>query len=79
MAASALVDAGFLVALISGRDASHRWAVSQAARLPPPWMTCESALSEASYLLGRNEASGLNLMLRRGCRAPDRHPFYGTG
>jgi len=66
MAASALVDAGFLVALISGRDASHRWAVSQAARLPPPWLTCEAALSEASHLLGRNGTRGLALMLRSG-------------
>ena len=66
MAPSALVDAGFLVALISRRDAFHGWAVSQAPRLPPPWMTCEAALSEASHLLGRNGTPGLALMLRRG-------------
>lgn len=29
MAASVLVDAGFLVALLSRRDAHHQWAVSQ--------------------------------------------------
>jgi predicted nucleic acid-binding protein len=66
MASSALVDAGFLVALMSRRDAFHGWAVSQAPRLPPPWMTCEAALSEASHLLGRNGTRGLALMLRRG-------------
>src|SRR5574337_579480 len=66
MAASVLADAGFLVALISRRDAFHDWAVSQAPRLPPPWMTCESALSEASHLLGRSGTRGLGLMLRRG-------------
>lgn len=30
MAASALVDAGFLVALLSRRDETHRWAAAQA-------------------------------------------------
>jgi hypothetical protein len=65
MAASALVDAGFLVALISRRDAFHGWAVSQAPRLPPPWKTCEAALSEASQL-GRSGTRGLALMLGRG-------------
>jgi len=66
MASTALVDAGFIVALISGRDAFHAWAVSQAPRFPPPWMTCEAALSEASHLLGRNGTRGLAVMLRRG-------------
>ena len=46
MAASALVDAGFLVALLSRRDDNHGWAAEQASRFPPPWMTCEAVLSE---------------------------------
>jgi len=33
MAKSALVDAGFLVALLSRRDANHGWAAAQAPRL----------------------------------------------
>ncbi len=66
MAASALVDASFLVALLSRRDAFHDWAFSQAPRLPPPWLTCEAALSEASHLLGRRGVRSLTLMLRRG-------------
>lgn len=66
MAASALVDAGFLVALISRHDAFHGWAVSQTPNFPPPWITCEAALSEASHLLGRGGTQGLGLMLRRG-------------
>ena len=52
MAKSALVDAGFLVALLSRRDADHGWAAAQAPRLPPPWATCEAVLSAASHLLG---------------------------
>jgi uncharacterized protein len=64
MAASVLVDAGFLVALLSRRDSHHRWAVMQAQRLPPPWKTCEAALSEAFHLLGGHE-SALCQLLRR--------------
>ena len=52
MAASVLVDAGFLVALLSRRDSHHEWAVNVAKRFPPPWRTCEAALSEAFHLLG---------------------------
>ena len=63
--ASALVDAGFLVALLSRRDANHRWAAAQSPRLPPPWMTCEAALSEAFHLLGARGAPYLVALLRR--------------
>ncbi len=66
MATSALVDAGFLVALLSRRDGNHRWAAAQAPRLPPPWMTCEAALSEASHLLGGHGTRSLASLLRRG-------------
>src|SRR6202790_1206577 len=66
MATSALVDAGFLVALLSRRDANHRWAAAQAPRLPPPWMTCEAVLSEASHVLGAPGTRGLASLLRRG-------------
>jgi uncharacterized protein len=65
MAASALVDTGFLVALLSRRDANHRWAAAQAPRFPPPWRTCEAVLSEASHLLGRHGTRSLAALLRR--------------
>jgi predicted nucleic acid-binding protein len=65
MARSVLVDAGFLIALLSRRDAHHRWAATQAPRLPPPWKTCEAALSEAFHLLGARGASRLGALLRR--------------
>ncbi|HZZ62777.1 MAG TPA: PIN domain-containing protein [Roseiarcus sp.] len=66
MAPSALVDAGFLVALLSRRDAWHDWAVTQAPRFPPPWTTCEAALSEASHLLEGSGIRSLAVLLRRG-------------
>jgi predicted nucleic acid-binding protein len=79
MAASALVDTGFLVALLSRRDVHHRWAVAQAPRLPPPWRTCEAVLSEASHLLGARGTRSLVSLLRRSalvcsyCFADDMH------
>jgi predicted nucleic acid-binding protein len=66
MAASALVDAGFLVALLSRRDTHHEWAVVQADGLPLPWITCEAVLSEAFQLLGPAGIGGLAALLRRG-------------
>ena len=65
MTASVIVDAGFLVALLSGRDANHGWAAAQAARLPPPWTTCEASVAEAFRLLGLIGAPGLRALLER--------------
>jgi uncharacterized protein len=66
MATSALVDAGFLVALLSRRDGNHRWAAEQASRFPPPWMTCEAVLSETFHLLGGRGTGSVASLLRRG-------------
>ncbi len=71
MAKSALVDAGFLVALLSRRDANHGWAAAQAPRLPPPWATCEAVLSEASHLLGGLGTLSVASLLRRGALVCD--------
>jgi predicted nucleic acid-binding protein len=65
MARNVLVDAGFLVALLSRRDSHHRWAVTQAPHHAPPWRTCEAVLSEAFHLLGARGAPGLSALLRR--------------
>ena len=65
MARNVLVDAGFVVALLSNRDAHHKWAVTQASEMPPPWATCEAVLSEAFQLLGERGAPNLGALLRR--------------
>lgn len=70
MAASALVDAGFLIALLSRRDRHHRWAAAQSPRLAPPWKTCDAALSEAFHLLGPHGQLGLIALLRRRAVVP---------
>jgi uncharacterized protein len=67
MAGSVLVDAGFIVALLSRRDAHHAWAAAQAPRLAPPWSTCEAALSESFHLLGAIGAPSVSALLTRRC------------
>jgi predicted nucleic acid-binding protein len=65
MAKSVLVDAGFLVALLSRHDSHHPWAVMQAPRHALPWRTCEAVLPEAFHLLGARGTPGLSAILRR--------------
>ena len=65
MAASVLVDAGFVVALLSRRDNHHRWAIAKAPQHQPPWSTCGAALSEAFDLLGVRGVPALSALLRR--------------
>ena len=65
MAANVVVDAGYLVALVSRRDTHHRWAAAQAARHPAPWKTCEAALSEAFHLVGAEGIAAIGGLLWR--------------
>ncbi len=61
-----LVDASFLVALWRRNDQHHSWAVGEAQLHPPPWVTCESVLSEADHLLAPDGCATLRLACRRG-------------
>jgi predicted nucleic acid-binding protein len=65
MPASVIVDASFVVTLLSRRDANHRWATAQAQESPPPWQTCEAVLSEAFHLLGPRGGPALSGLLHR--------------
>ena len=65
MGKNVLVDAGFVVALLSNRDSNHEWARKQASELPPPWSTCEAVLSESFHLLGGRGAPSLGALLHR--------------
>jgi predicted nucleic acid-binding protein len=53
MDARALVDTGFLVALVDRKDACHAWAIAIAKGLRGPWLTCEACISESYHLLGQ--------------------------
>jgi len=59
-----IVDSGPLVGYLDSSDQWHAWANSFLASLPSPFLTCESVLSEASYLL--NGDDGLLEMLEIG-------------
>jgi predicted nucleic acid-binding protein len=65
MAKNVLVDAGFIVALLSARDSHHRWAAARAPQFALPWRTCEAALSETFHLLGTHGTPVLSALLRR--------------
>ena len=67
MAANVIVDASFLVALLSRRETNHEWADRQALRHPPPWKTCDAVFSEAFHLL--DSADALPTLIRRGAVA----------
>ncbi|HTB62948.1 MAG TPA: PIN domain-containing protein [Opitutales bacterium] len=69
MVARALVDTGFLVALVDRNDSGHAWAAALAKTLPGPWLTCEACISESYHLLGQiTPAESLKIlaMIERG-------------
>ena len=66
MAASVLVDASFLVALLVPRDENHLWAKGEAREHPISWLTCDAVLSETFYVAGRRLAPAVIALLRRG-------------
>lgn len=47
-----IADTGFLVGFANRSDEHHDWAVSIAARLAEPLLTCEAVLAEAAFHLG---------------------------
>ena len=65
MGASVVVDAAFLIALLSKRDTHHAWAAAQSREFGRPWNTCEAALSEAVHVLGAAGAPALRALLQR--------------
>ncbi|HEY7302197.1 MAG TPA: PIN domain-containing protein [Xanthobacteraceae bacterium] len=64
MAVSVIVDASFLITLLNRRESNHRWAADQAQHFPPPWRTCEAAISETFHLLGPSSAPPLVELIR---------------
>jgi predicted nucleic acid-binding protein len=66
LAATAVVDTGFLQALLDRRDNRHAWAAEQALLFAPPWRTCEAVITEAFFLLRSPGAPALAELLRRG-------------
>ena len=46
-----IADTGFLVAFANRNDAHHEWALSVAARVTEPLLTCEAVLAETAFHL----------------------------
>ena len=69
MAERAIVDTGFLVALLNRDDAHHEWAAALVPTLRGPWLTAEACISEAVFLLeqaGRKAVEALSRWLEHG-------------
>lgn len=54
---NAIVDTGFLVALMEVHDAHHDWAAEIAEDIDWPALTCESVLSETAFHVRSSEAA----------------------
>jgi uncharacterized protein len=52
---NAIVDTGFLVALLQTHDEHHAWAIELAEQVKWPALTCESVLSETAFHLRSSE------------------------
>jgi len=77
MAANVIVDASFLVTLLSRRETNHVWADRQALRYPPPWKTCDAVFSETFHLV--DSAGPLAALIRRGAVAATFNSGDGMG
>jgi uncharacterized protein len=69
MVGRAIVDTGYLVALLNRTDAHHAWAAGSVAALRGPWLTAEACVSESVFLLeqaGRAAVESLLGWLERG-------------
>jgi predicted nucleic acid-binding protein len=53
MSQQIILDASVFVSLIDRRDSYHNWAVRELAKISPPLITCEAAITETCFLLQR--------------------------
>lgn len=63
MAGHAIVDTGFLVALLNGNDSYHAWAKSLLKDTPGPWITAEACIREAIFLLEKTGKGSVETLL----------------
>ena len=66
MPKSCIADSGALVALLDQREEHHDWSRETFSRQALPWLTCESVVSEALFLLHVPQANALDQLLRGG-------------
>lgn len=58
MSPRALIDTGPMAAYLNQRDHWHAWADEVFARIPGPYLTTESNISEACHILERQAVKG---------------------
>jgi predicted nucleic acid-binding protein len=73
--ATILMDTGPLVAFLNRRDRQHGWTVRALEQLQAPFVTCESVLSEACFLL-RKTSGGTDAVMELVARGLIRVPFH---
>lgn len=57
-----VIDSGPVVAFLNKSDQYHDWAVTQFSQLQPPFLTCESVVSEVCFLLRYIENGQQNVL-----------------
>lgn len=57
-----VIDTGPVVAFLNKSDQYHDWAVTQFSQLQPPFLTCESVVSEVCFLLRYIENGQQNVL-----------------
>jgi predicted nucleic acid-binding protein len=58
-----LVDTGPLIALLEAAEKHHAWVVETVRSAPVPLLTCEAVLTEACFLLKRQQRDPNDLLL----------------
>ena len=63
-----IIDTGPIVAFLNKSDHYHTWAITRFSELKPPFLTCESVISEVCFLLRNSEIGIRNVfqLLSRG-------------
>jgi predicted nucleic acid-binding protein len=56
------LDSGPIVAYLYRRDTYHDWAIEAFGELKAPVITCEPALTEACFLIGRNRWPAMRVL-----------------
>lgn len=62
MIKATIADTSVIVALLYEKDEWHEWTKKEAGNLPPPFLTCEAVITEASHLLYGKPQAQKNLL-----------------
>ena len=63
-----IIDTGPIIAFLNKSDHFHNWTIIRFSELNPPFLTCESVISEVCFLLRNSEVGMQNVfqLLSRG-------------